>query len=112
MFARVLLNHDEWRVTVDWFGRGALRAVNRDNLSVKATDSEKHYLLQVLEAFHKAGVTAASDSPALIAALTDFAKAIHQRFRRTVTGGGFAYTVYFNTYPATETARNYLEKFR
>jgi hypothetical protein len=112
MFARVLLDHDEWRVAADWFGRGALRAVNRDNLIVRATTDEKQYVMQVLEAFSKAGVTTASNSPALIAALTDFAKAIHQRYRRTTTGGGFAYTVFFNTYPAAETARNYLDKFR
>lgn len=112
MFARVLLNNDEWRVIADWFGKGAVRAVNRDNLNVKATDSEKQYLMQVLEAFSKAGMTKASTSPAMTAALTDFAKAIHQRYRRTTAGGGFAYTVFFNTYPAAETARNYLDKFR
>ncbi len=112
MFARILLDHDEWWVTADWFGRGALRAMNRDMLSAKATDGEKQYLIQVLQAFNKAGVTTASNSPAMRAALTDFAKAIHQRHRRTTAGGGFAYRMFFNTYPAAETARNYLDKFR
>ncbi len=112
MLTQVLLDTEEWRVTAGWFGRGALRAANRDKLSVKATDSERQYLLQVLDAFSKAGVTTASNSPAMTAVLTDFARAIHQRYRRTVAGGGFAYAVFFNTYPAAETARNYLDKFR
>lgn len=112
MFARVLLDHDGWRVTADWFGRGALRAVNRDKFSVKASEIEQEYLQQVLQAFHACGVDSTSDSPALSAALLDFAKAIHQRFRRANTGGGFAYTVFFNTYSATDLTRNYLDKFR
>lgn len=112
MFARVLLDQEGWRVTADWFGQGALRAVNRDKLSVKASDAEKQYLLQVLQAFKAAGADSAAQSPALRAALLDFAKAIHQRFRRATTGGGFAYTVFFNTYSATDIARNYLDKLR
>lgn len=112
MFTRVIMDTGQWRVTVGALGIRALQAVNQAGESVAATTTEKRYFMQVLQALRSAGVPIAAESPVAVAVVTDFAKAIHQRFRRAATTGGFAYAVFFSTYSPEETARKYIEKFQ
>lgn len=110
MLTRVILKTDQWRVSVGLWGWGVVQAVNAAGESVSATATEKAYFRKVMHALRRAGKTATAQSPAVVAATIDFAKAIHQRSRRSTTGGGFAYAVFFSTYPPEETARRYIEK--
>jgi hypothetical protein len=111
MLSRVILSTEHWRVSVGMLGLGSVQAINAAGESATATTSEKAYFLQVLYALRSAGVPITTESPVAIAVVTDFAKAIHQRFRRTTSSGGFAYAVFFSTYSPQETARRYIEKF-
>ncbi len=111
MFTRVLLNLNGWRVTADFFGLGAIKATNPASETARATPQERQRLLQLMAAFRSAGAPTNAQSPEVLAALVDFAKAIHQRHRRR-SAGGFAYSLFFQTYTPEEMARNYLEKFR
>ena len=110
MLTRVILKTDQWRVSVGLLGWGAVRALNAAGESVDATAVEKTYFLEVLRALRQAGIRITTQSPVAVSIVTDFAKAIHQRSRRTTTAGGFAYTAFFSTYSPEETARRYIEK--
>jgi hypothetical protein len=110
MLTRVILKTDQWRVVAGILGWGAVRAVNATGESVAATAAEKDYFLEVLHALRQAGIRISAQSPVAVNVVTDFAKAIHQRSRRTTTAGGFAYTAFFSTYSPEETARRYIEK--
>ncbi len=110
MFSRTILDTGQWKVSAGAFGMGTVRATNQARDSVIATATEKQYFMQVLQALRQAGVPITSNSPVAVAMVTDFAKAIHQRFRRSTTGGGFAYTLFFSTFSPEETARKYIEK--
>ena len=111
MLSRTIMDTGQWRITIGALGLGAVRATNQAGERVTATPDEKHYFLQVLRTLRGAGVPIVAHSPVAFAVTTDFAKAIHQRFRRATTGGGFAYALFFSTFTAGETARNYIEKF-
>ena len=110
MLTRVILKTDQWRVFAGLLGWGAVKAVNATGESVDATAIEKTYFLEVLHALRQADIRITAQSPVAVAVVTDFAKAIHQRSRRTTTAGGFAYTAFFSTYPPEETARRYIDK--
>lgn len=112
MLSRVIVKTQQWRVSVDALGMGAIRATNQAGEQVKATAVEKQYFMEVLAALRKASIAIDSQSPVAIAVATDFAKAIHQRFRRSAATGGFAYAVFFSTFSAEQTARNYIEKIQ
>ena len=73
---------------------------------------EKKYFTEVMAALHENGVSLSRQSPIVIAVATDFAKALHQRYRRSTPAGGFAYAKFFSTYSPYDTARQYIEKFR
>jgi hypothetical protein len=111
VFTRLILKTEQWRVSVGALGLGVVQATNAAGESAAATASEKTYFLQVIRALHAAGVPVTAQSPVAVAVVTDFAKAIHQRFRRATTTGGFAYAVFFSTYSPEETARKYIEKY-
>jgi|GEM_PF-2470630 len=110
MLSRVILKTDQWRVSVGLLGWGTVRAANAAGETVSATAVEKTYFLQVLRALRQAGVAVTTQSPVAVAIITDFAKAIHQRFRREASTGGFAYTLFFSTYSPEESVRRYIEK--
>jgi hypothetical protein len=110
MLTRVILQTEQWRVSVAFLGWGVIQAVNAAGERASATAVEKAYFLKVLHALRQAGMPIARQSPVAVAAVTDFAKAIHQRSRRTGSTGGFAYAVFFSTYPPEEVARRYIEK--
>ena len=77
MLARTLVDTDEWLVTVNFLGIGAVRATNREGKTVKATVNEKLYLMRILEAFQKWGIQIGPSSPLVSAVVRDFAEAIH-----------------------------------
>lgn len=112
MFTRTILDTGPWKVSVGAFGMGAVRAINQAGDRVTATATEQQYFMQVLQALRDASVPITAKSPVAVAVVSDFAKAIHQRFRRSTTGGGFAYALFFSIYPPEETARKYIEKFQ
>ena len=112
MITRIILDTGQWRVTAGSFGLGAVRAINQAGDRVTATAAEKQYFLQVLQALRTAGIPITAESHVAASVVTDFARAIHQRFRRSATSGGFVYTIFFSTYSPEETARKYIEKFQ
>jgi hypothetical protein len=112
MFSRVIMDTGQWKVSIGVLGLGAVRAISPAGESVSATATEKRYFMQVLRALRVAGVPVTSASPVAVAVVNDFAKSIHQRFRRATATGGFAYTLFFSTFSPEETARKYVEKYQ
>jgi len=97
-------------VSVNLLGIGAVRATNREGVTVKATTNEKLYLMCVLEMLQNWGVAINSRSPLVAMVTSDFANAIHHRPQPSIFSGGFVYGVFFSTFSSKETARRYFEK--
>ncbi len=112
MFSRLIMDTGQWKVSIGVLGLGTVRAVNPAGESVSATAPEKRYFMRVLSALRHVRVPITSASPVAAAVVNDFAKSIHQRFRRATATGGFAYTLFFATFSPEETARKYIEKYQ
>src|SRR4051812_46149671 len=110
MLSRVLLDSEDWLVSVGLLGVGAVRATNRAGTTVKATIAEKLYLMRVLETFQKLGLAISPSSPLVAAVLSDFATAIHHRPKPGLFGGGAVYRVFFSAFEPAGTAQRFIEK--
>ena len=110
MFTRVILETSQWKVSASAFGLGAITASNRSGEVVTATPEEKQYFKRLLSALSAAGVPINASSSIAETVVNDFAKVVHQRWRRTEGSAGFSYALFFSTYSPEEAARHYIDK--
>jgi hypothetical protein len=108
MFSRVIMDTGQWQICVKGIFFREVRVTNHAGDRVSATKSERQYFMEVLRSLRECGVPITAESCIAAAVVTDFSKAIHQRFRRGNRTGGFMYSLFFSSFTPEETARRYL----
>jgi hypothetical protein len=109
MITRELLDTDEWYVSINWLGLGAVYATSRKTGTIiKATTNEKLYLMQTMETLQRVGVPMTGDQRVLASLFADFAQAVHHRPKPNTFHGGAYYGLFFETFTPEFAAQRYL----
>lgn len=109
MITRELLDTDDWYISINWLGMGAVYATSpKTGVTVKATRDEKGYLMRMMETLQRAGVPMNGEQPVLAAIFADFAQAIHHRPKPNTLVGGAYYGMFFEVFTPELAAQRYL----
>jgi hypothetical protein len=107
MITRELLDNDDWYVSINWLGLGAICITSKlRGVTVKATSGEKSYLMRMMEELQRAGIPLGGDQPVLAQVFDDFAEAVLSA--RAMGGSSARHAVFFQSLSPEESAKQYL----